>query len=163
VPRRRASSSPSVTVWMPPIRSPSLGFMIKFSRVLPCPVATSCTPRPPIVRAAPASIPLPTASLTLTSGMRLCTASLMACVHPLGQTHHALRSIPNCRDPVQRPLDARSVVFTETAHPRHYVLQILIRHGFVAEQHLAAWIPRLRLSPQVEHHFEKIRAVRVAE
>ena len=53
VPRRRASSSPSVTLWMPPMRSESVGFSIRFSSVLPWAVPTSCTPRSAMVRAAP--------------------------------------------------------------------------------------------------------------
>src|SRR5919197_207417 len=45
VPRRRASSSERVTVWMPPTRSVRVGFSMRFSKVLPCAVAMSCTPR----------------------------------------------------------------------------------------------------------------------
>jgi len=51
-PRRFASSSPSVTDWIPPIRSARVGFIIRFSSVLPWAVATNWTPRSAIVRAA---------------------------------------------------------------------------------------------------------------
>ena len=77
VPRRRASSSPSVTDWMPPTRSESVGFMIRFSSSLPCAVATSCTPRSAIVRAAAASSSVPISSMTITSGMWFSTASII--------------------------------------------------------------------------------------
>src|SRR6266581_3449090 len=50
VPRRRASSSESVTVWMPPSRSLSVGLTSRFSSELPCAVATSWTPRSAAVR-----------------------------------------------------------------------------------------------------------------
>ena len=50
--RRRASSSPRVTLWIPPIRSDSVGLSIRLSRLLPCAVPMSWTPRSAIVRAA---------------------------------------------------------------------------------------------------------------
>ena len=40
-PRRFASSSPKVTYCIPPIRSVITGFLIRFSKVLPCAVPTS--------------------------------------------------------------------------------------------------------------------------
>ena len=86
VPRRRASSSDRVTLWMPPMRSDSVGFIIRFSRVLPCAVATSCTPRSAIVRAADASSSVPISSMTMTSGMWFSTASIMTacCIDGVG-------------------------------------------------------------------------------
>ena len=77
VPRRRASSSPRVTDWMPPIRSLRVGFIIRFSRVLPWAVPTSCTPRSAMVRAAAASSSVPISSMTMTSGMWFSTASII--------------------------------------------------------------------------------------
>ena len=50
--RRRASSSPRVTLWMPPMRSDSVGLSIRLSRLLPWAVPMSWTPRSAIVRAA---------------------------------------------------------------------------------------------------------------
>ncbi len=76
-PRRRASSSPSVTLWMPPIRSDSVGLSIRLSRLLPCAVPMSCTPRSAIVRAAWASSSVPISSMTMTCGMWFSTASII--------------------------------------------------------------------------------------
>ena len=67
--RRRASISPSVTVWVPPTRSERVGFETTFVSELPCAVATSCTPRSAIVLAAIASSSVPISSITITSGM----------------------------------------------------------------------------------------------
>src|SRR3972149_408771 len=62
VPRRRASSSESVTVCTPPTRSESVGFSIRFSREFPCAGAMSCTPRSALRRGAPAPRPVPPAA-----------------------------------------------------------------------------------------------------
>ena len=98
VPRRRASSSPSVTVWMPPIRSESVGFIIRFSSVLPWAVPTSCTPRSAMVRAAAASSSVPISSMTMTSGMWFSTASIMTacCVDGVGTCMRRARPIAGC-------------------------------------------------------------------
>ena len=50
--RRRASSSPRVTLWIPPIRSDRVGLSIRLSRLLPWAVPISWTPRSAMVRAA---------------------------------------------------------------------------------------------------------------
>ena len=82
--RRRASSSPRVTLWMPPIRSDSVGLSIRLSRLLPCAVPISCTPRSAIVRAACASSSVPISSMTMTSGMWFSTASIITACCRLG-------------------------------------------------------------------------------
>ena len=84
VPRRRASSSPSVTVWMPPTRSDRVGLSIRLSSVLPWAVPTSCTPRSAMVRAAPASSSVPISSMTMTSGMWFSTASIITACWSVG-------------------------------------------------------------------------------
>ena len=63
---RRTPCAPSVTVWMPPIKSASEGFFTTFSSSLPCAVAISCTPRCAIVRAASDSASVPISSITIT-------------------------------------------------------------------------------------------------
>ncbi len=75
--RRRASSSPRVTVWMPPMRSDRVGLTIRLSRLLPCAVPMSWTPRSAMVRAAAASSSVPISSMTMTSGMWFSTASII--------------------------------------------------------------------------------------
>ena len=87
VPRRRASSSPRVTVWMPPTRSERVGLSIRLSSVLPCAVPTSCTPRSAIVRAAAASSSVPISSMTITSGMWFSTASIITACCSVGDAH----------------------------------------------------------------------------
>ncbi len=84
VPRRRASSSPSVTGWMPPTRSESVGLSMRLSSVLPCAVPTSWTPRSAIVRAASASSSVPISSMTMTSGMWFSTASIITACCSVG-------------------------------------------------------------------------------
>ena len=98
VPRRRASSSPRVTVWMPPIRSDRVGFSIRLSRVLPCAVPTSCTPRSAMVRAAAASSSVPISSMTMTSGMWFSTASIITACCSVGVRTCIRRAspIPGC-------------------------------------------------------------------
>ena len=76
-PRRRISSSPRVTDWMPPIRSERVGFLIRLASWLPCAVPTSWTPRSAIVLAASASSSVPISSITITSGIWFSTASII--------------------------------------------------------------------------------------
>ena len=75
--RRRASSSPRVTLWIPPMRSDSVGLSIRLSRLLPWAVPISWTPRSAIVRAAGASSSVPISSMTMTWGMWFSTASII--------------------------------------------------------------------------------------
>ena len=75
--RRRASSSPRVTLWIPPIRSDRVGLSIRLSRLLPWAVPISWTPRSAIVRAACASSSVPISSMTMTWGMWFSTASII--------------------------------------------------------------------------------------
>jgi len=77
VPRRRASSSESVTDSTPPTRSERVGLSSRFSSPLPCAVPINCTPRSAIVRAASASSSRPISSITITSGLWFSTASIM--------------------------------------------------------------------------------------
>ena len=84
VPRRRASSSPSVTGWMPPTRSERVGLSMRLSSVLPWAVPTSWTPRSAIVRAASASSSVPISSMTMTSGMWFSTASIITACCSVG-------------------------------------------------------------------------------
>ena len=85
--RRRASSSPRVTLWIPPIRSDSVGLSIRLSRLLPCAVPISWTPRSAIVRAACASSSVPISSMTMTSGMWFSTASIITSCWSDGRPH----------------------------------------------------------------------------
>jgi len=94
VPRRRASSSPRVTDWMPPMRSERVGFIIRFSSSLPWAVATSCTPRSAMVRAAAASSSVPISSMTMTSGMWFSTASIITACWRLGVGTCMRRALP---------------------------------------------------------------------
>mmetsp|Transcript_2730 Transcript_2730/g.5641 ORF Transcript_2730/g.5641 Transcript_2730/m.5641 type:complete len:218 (+) Transcript_2730:266-919(+) len=77
VPRRRASSSPSVTVCTPPTRSDRVGFLMRFSRIWPCAVPISWTPRSAIVRQASASASVPISSTMTICGMWFSTASII--------------------------------------------------------------------------------------
>ena len=77
VPRRRASSSERVTVWIPPSRSLRVGLTSRLSRVMPWAVPTSWTPRSAMVRAAAASSSVPISSMTITWGMWFSTASII--------------------------------------------------------------------------------------
>ena len=72
-----ASSSPNVTYWMPPTKSVSVGFFIKFSNTLPCAVPTNWTPLSAIVRAANASNSVPISSIIIISGIWFSTASII--------------------------------------------------------------------------------------
>ncbi len=94
VPLRLASSSPRVTDWIPPTRSARVGFIIRFSRVLPWAVATSCTPRSAIVRAAWASSAVPISSITITSGMWFSTASIITACCMVGVVTCIRRACP---------------------------------------------------------------------
>ena len=98
VPRRRASSSESVTAWMPPTRSARVGFASRFSSALPWAVAISWTPRSAIVRAASASAWVPISSMTTTSGMWFSTASIMiaCCSAGEGTCMRRARPMPGC-------------------------------------------------------------------
>ena len=108
--RRRASSSPRVTVWMPPIRSVSVGLSIRLSRLLPWAVPISWTPRSAIVRAAWASSSVPISSMTMTSGMWFSTASIItSCwsgrrpdLHPPGPADGRVRDVAVAGDLVAR-------------------------------------------------------------
>ena len=64
-----ASSSPRVTDSIEPIKSDKVGFLIRFSSVLPCAVAMSITPRSAMVLQAAASSSVPTSSTTITCGV----------------------------------------------------------------------------------------------
>ena len=92
--RLRASMSPSVTAWIPPIRSERVGFWTRFSRVFPCAVATSCTPLSAMVRAALASSSVPISSMMMTSGMWFSTASIMTACCLSGDGTCILRAVP---------------------------------------------------------------------
>ena len=96
--RRRASSSPRVTLWMPPMRSESVGLSIRLSRVLPCAVPMSCTPRSAMVRAAAASSSVPISSMTMTSGMWFSTASIITSCWSagVGTCMRRARPMPGC-------------------------------------------------------------------
>ena len=61
-----ALSVPSCRHKCPRTRSESEGFLMTFSSSLPCAVATSCTPRCAIVRAATHSSAVPISSMTIT-------------------------------------------------------------------------------------------------
>src|SRR6476469_351057 len=75
--RRRASSSPRVTLWIPPLSSDRVGLSIRLSRLLPWAVPISWKPRSAIVRAAWASSSVPISSMTMTWGMWFSTASII--------------------------------------------------------------------------------------
>mmetsp|Transcript_18785 Transcript_18785/g.39140 ORF Transcript_18785/g.39140 Transcript_18785/m.39140 type:complete len:355 (-) Transcript_18785:243-1307(-) len=60
---------------MPPMRSDSVGFFIRFSITWPCAVPTSMTPRSAMVLQASASASVPISSMITTSGMWFSTAS----------------------------------------------------------------------------------------
>ena len=113
VPRRLASSSDSVTAWMPPTRSERVGFISRFSSELPCAVPTSWTPRSAMVRAANASCSTPISSMTTTSGMWFSTASIItACwssgvvdLHPAGAADRRVRDVAVAGDLVGRVHD----------------------------------------------------------
>mmetsp|Transcript_8006 Transcript_8006/g.29972 ORF Transcript_8006/g.29972 Transcript_8006/m.29972 type:complete len:269 (+) Transcript_8006:2765-3571(+) len=92
--RRRASSSPKVTLVTPPTKSFSVGFFNRFSRVCPCAVAIICTPRCDIVRAAAASSSVPISSTTTTSGVWFCTASIKTWCCSLGDGTCMRRALP---------------------------------------------------------------------
>ncbi len=96
--RRRASSSPRVTVWMPPMRSERVGLSMRLSRLLPCAVPMSCTPRSAIVRAAWASSSVPISSMTMTSGMWFSTASIITacCRSGVRTCMRRARPMPGC-------------------------------------------------------------------
>mmetsp|Transcript_43 Transcript_43/g.148 ORF Transcript_43/g.148 Transcript_43/m.148 type:complete len:218 (+) Transcript_43:98-751(+) len=66
VPRLLASSSLSVTVPIPPMRSARVGFFIRFSMTWPWAVPTSITPLSAIVRHARASASVPISSMITT-------------------------------------------------------------------------------------------------
>mmetsp|Transcript_7009 Transcript_7009/g.15625 ORF Transcript_7009/g.15625 Transcript_7009/m.15625 type:complete len:261 (+) Transcript_7009:620-1402(+) len=76
IPRRRASSSPNVTLTTPPIKSHRAGFFKTFSSVWPCAVPISWTPRSLIVRAAAVSRSVPISSTTIVCGVWFSTASI---------------------------------------------------------------------------------------
>ncbi len=92
--RRRASSSPRVTLWIPPMRSESVGLSIRLSRLLPCAVPMSWTPRSAIVRAACASSSVPISSMTMTWGMWFSTASIITSCWRLGVRTCIRRALP---------------------------------------------------------------------
>ena len=77
---------------MPPIRSERVGLSSRLSRLLPCAVPMSCTPRSAIVRAAAASSSVPISSMTMTWGMWFSTASIITACWSDGRAHlHAAR------------------------------------------------------------------------
>ena len=94
VPLRLASSSPRVTDWMPPMRSQRVGFIIRFSSVLPWAVPISCTPRSAMVRAACASSSVPISSITITSGIWFSTASIITACCLVGVVTCIRRACP---------------------------------------------------------------------
>ncbi len=92
--RRRASSSPRVTLWIPPIRSDRVGLSIRLSSVLPWAVPMSWTPRSAIVRAAWASSSVPISSMTMTWGMWFSTASIITSCCRAGVRTCIRRALP---------------------------------------------------------------------
>ena len=116
---------------MPPIRSDSVGFIIRFSSVLPWAVPISCTPRSAIVRAAIASSSVPISSMTITSGMWFSTASIMTacCAVGVGTCIRRARPIAGCG---MSPSPAISLlVSTMTTR----LLQIVGQHARHLAQH----------------------------
>ena len=94
VPRRFASSSPSVTYCIPPTKSVITGFLIKFSKAFPCAVPTNWTPRSAIVRAAAASSSVPISSIIIISGIWFSTASIITWCWFWGLATCILRDLP---------------------------------------------------------------------
>lgn len=95
---RLASMSPSVTDCVPPTKSARVGLLMTFPNVFPCAVATSCTPRSAMVRAAIASSSVPISSMTTTSGMWFSTASIITrcCSSVFGTCILLARPIAGC-------------------------------------------------------------------
>mmetsp|Transcript_28889 Transcript_28889/g.85550 ORF Transcript_28889/g.85550 Transcript_28889/m.85550 type:complete len:391 (+) Transcript_28889:929-2101(+) len=94
VPRIFAVSSPSVTDSMPPTRSHSVGFCIRFSSTRPCAVPISMMPRSAMVRHAAASASLPISSTMITSGVWFSTASIITWCWRVGSATCMRRALP---------------------------------------------------------------------
>ncbi len=69
------------------MRSESVGLSMRLSRLLPCAVPMSWTPRSAMVRAASASSSVPISSMTMTSGMWFSTASIITACWRSGRAH----------------------------------------------------------------------------
>mmetsp|Transcript_814 Transcript_814/g.2206 ORF Transcript_814/g.2206 Transcript_814/m.2206 type:complete len:279 (+) Transcript_814:1764-2600(+) len=105
-PLRRLSSSPKVTDEMLPTTSFSDGFLMIFSRTLPCAVAMSWTPRCEMVRAARLSSTVPISSMMMTFGVWFSTASIITrcCCDVLATCMRRDRPIPTCATSPSPPI-----------------------------------------------------------
>mmetsp|Transcript_9568 Transcript_9568/g.20959 ORF Transcript_9568/g.20959 Transcript_9568/m.20959 type:complete len:259 (-) Transcript_9568:1736-2512(-) len=80
-PRCTTSPADSTTVWVSPSSFPRMSELHTSLRVVPCTVASSCTPRPFMSLAAITSCAEPISSITIAWGVWFCTASsiVMCC------------------------------------------------------------------------------------
>src|SRR3972149_4518292 len=96
-----------------------VGFMIRFSSVLPWAVAMSWTPRSAMVRAAAASRSVPISSMMMTSGMWFSTASIItwcwSAGDAAGEPDDAPLPVADAGDAVERALYAGAVIGGELA------------------------------------------------
>ena len=78
----------------PPTKSDNVGFLIKFSKSLPCAVPINCTPLSAIVRHANASISVPISSTIIISGVWFSTASIIILCCSIGFGTCIRRALP---------------------------------------------------------------------
>src|SRR5216683_2877379 len=167
VPRRRASSSESVTLWMPPRRSFSVGLTSRFSIVWPCAVAISCTPRSAMARAlaqhrglADAGPPQQQDALAADHDV---ADDLAGAGHGSPDAHReagdAARPVANRGHAVEGALDAGAVVVAELADVVGDVFEVRCRNRAVREQHLAPRHACFRLPAEVEHDLEQLAGI----
>mmetsp|Transcript_4807 Transcript_4807/g.13884 ORF Transcript_4807/g.13884 Transcript_4807/m.13884 type:complete len:309 (+) Transcript_4807:1559-2485(+) len=85
--------------------------------------------------------------------------------NPAGETNNRPTAIANRGDTMQRTLDPGTVVTSKVPQRRRRVFQVVVRDHLlpqVLSTVLSTQETRLRATPQVQHHLEQLRALRMA-
>ena len=75
--------------------------------------------------------------------------------HAQGQSHDPAGAVAYRRNPVQRPLYAGAVVLAESADILDYEVNVRLRNLACGDDEAFAEKARLRLSAQIQHHFQQ--------
>src|SRR5437899_567884 len=140
---------------MPPTRSERVGFSMRFSSVLPCAVAMSCTPRSAIVRADAGPAEKQNAAARLDDVADDLHRPVHRAADAQREADDLARAVTKRADAVERALDAGAIVATELPDVADHVREVLGGDLPPCERLLASSESRLGQPPEVHHDLKK--------